>query len=89
MRTMISVVLLFAAFSVAAGDTTRIGNKIVTVGMTAADARSRAGTPIYADDIVNHFGAKVGENWSYQDGRRSIVLTISGGKVTAISETLL
>lgn len=89
MRYLIPLALLLASALAIAGETTRIGHKIVTVGMSAADARNRAGTPKYREAIVNRLGAQIGEKWSYQDGRRSIVLTISGGQVVGIEEALL
>lgn len=89
MRHLLAVALLLASTLALAGETTRIGSRIVTVGMSAADARNRAGTPKHTEPVVNAFGAKVSELWTYIDGKRAITLTISGGQVVAIDEALM
>ncbi len=87
MRYLIAVLLL--ACTVAHADTTRIGSKIITDGMTSVEVLDRAGQPLDKSDITNRFGAVVASKWSYKDGRRAIVITIQSGKVVDIEETLL
>jgi len=89
MRYLFAASLLLASSLAIAGETTRIGRNIITIGMSSMDARNRAGAPKYSEDVVNRLGAKIGEKWSYQDGRRAITLTISGGAVVAIDESLM
>ncbi|KQZ80302.1 hypothetical protein ASD55_03030 [Rhodanobacter sp. Root561] len=87
MRTLILSLLL--AFSVAAqaGQTLRIGQRVLTVGDTTTRAITLLGTPGYKEPVENKFGARVGERWQYaRDDGHVVVLTIVDGKVGDIDD---
>lgn len=78
--------LLLISASAMAGDTARIGGKIVTTGMTTAEVLERAGQPTAREDITNKFGAVLGQRWEYHDGRKMVTLWVQTGKVVRIDE---
>lgn len=81
-----AIVLLLVSASAMAGDTARIGGKIVTTGMTTAEVLDRAGQPTAREDITNKFGAVLGQRWEYHDGRKMITLWVQYGKVVRVDE---
>lgn len=81
-----AIVLLLVSASAMAGDTARIGGKIVTTGMTTAEVLDRAGQPTAREDITNKFGAVLGQRWEYHDGRKMVTLWVQTGKVVRVDE---
>lgn len=82
------IVLLLAILcaSSAWASTARIDGRIVSVGMSSAEVRERAGAPVTTERVENRFGAKVADRWEYHEGRRVINLYMSQGKLVHIEE---
>ncbi|HEY0199947.1 MAG TPA: DUF2845 domain-containing protein [Rhodanobacter sp.] len=87
MRRLLLIPLLGLSLSVFAGETLRVGQKVLTVGDPAAYAIQLLGTPAYKEPIENTYGAFRGERWQYpRDHDRVITVTIFAGKVSNIED---
>ncbi|MCX7512779.1 DUF2845 domain-containing protein [Frateuria sp. STR12] len=64
-----------------AGNTYRVGSRVLTVGDSAVFTRSLLGDPQYKEPIEDRFGAFRGERWQYQVDGRMVTVTIMAGKV--------
>ena len=67
----------------------RLGSKTITAGDTAAKVLDAGGDPDTRTDLTNAFGAKIGEDWTYDAGGRSILLIrVSSGRVVFVATQL-
>lgn len=78
--------MLASTFATAA-DTIRIGDRIITTGMSTADLIDRAGQPSRTIQLENEYGAGVGERWEYYRGRKQYSVWLQGGKVVKVDES--
>jgi hypothetical protein len=85
--TLLPIPLLALSLGAFAGETLRIGQKVLTVGDPAAYVVQLLGTPAYKEPIENTHGAFRGERWQYpRDHDRVITVTILAGKVSNIED---
>lgn len=75
------------SLSASAGQTLRVGQKVLTVGDSAIEVMQLLGTPAYKEPIENEKGAFLGERWQYPgEHGRAIIVTILAGKVSDIDD---
>ena len=80
--------LLFASVSVHAATSLRVGDKVLTMGDSAAYVQQLMGPPtVRAFSHRSHGGlpddqVSRGEEWQYVQGNKVEIITIVGGKVT-------
>ena len=87
MRRILLMLLLATSLSVSAGETLRVGQKVLTVGEPAAYVLQLLGTPAYKEPIENDKGAFIGERWQYpRDHDHLVTVTIIEGKVSNIDD---
>lgn len=87
MHKFLIAVLLALLSATAAADTIRIGDRIVTTGMSIAEVMQRAGQPSRTVQLENVYGAGVGERWEYYRGNKQYNVWLSGGKVVKVDES--
>lgn len=75
---------LAASPGVHAGDTLRVGSRVLAVGDSAVSTRDLLGEPQYREPIEDGFGAHRGERWQYEINGRMVTVTIEAGKVGEI-----
>ena len=67
----------------------RLGTKTITAGDTGAKVVDAGGQPDTRTDVVNGFGVKIGEDWTYWGGARStLIIRVSGGRVVFVATQL-
>lgn len=86
-RWCLAGVLCLAMSAAAASGTVRFGNRVITVGDSAARVLEIAGKPDYIEPVENVFGAARGERWQYRIGDKIVTITVSDGKVIGIEES--
>lgn len=62
------------------------GQRVASIGDSVAALRSRCGEPDRIVQLVNVYGAGVGQRWEYDRQNVTVLFTITGGRVTAIDE---
>lgn len=86
----IAFLIIITASMVAAADTIRINERIITDGDSEGAVLKVAGNPDRRIQLVNKYGAGVGEKWVYYidtyGAEKTVYITLSGGLVTAIDE---
>lgn len=85
-RLVFSLVAVATSFGAQAGDTVRIGSKVISVGDGVGKVVQVAGNPDRTEPVENKFGAKQGERYEYFREGKTIQITIEQGKVVAIQE---
>ena len=86
-RLVLGVVLAaFVALNAHAGDTVRIGSKVISVGDGVGKVVQIAGNPDRTEPVENKYGAKKAERYEYFRDNKTIQITIEAGKVVAIQE---
>ncbi|MGN2245368.1 DUF2845 domain-containing protein [Frateuria sp. GZRR35] len=84
-KVLLLAACMLASLSVSpgaqAGDTFRVGSRVLTVGDSAVFTRSLLGEPQYKEPIEDHYGAWRGERWQYDIDGRMVTVTIVSGKV--------
>jgi len=70
----------------AAADTHTCGQRVVSVGDSIAALRSRCGEPDRIVQLVNIYGAGIGQRWEYDRRNTTVLFTVSSGRVTAIDD---
>ena len=85
-RALPALPLLLASFIAQAADTVAFNNRVVTVGDSIAKVLEAAGQPTRRVRLENEHGAAVGERWEYVLRGKVVLLTIQGGRVTAVDE---
>lgn len=89
MRRLLLVPLLVFSLHVYASDTLRIGQRVLSVGDTAAHTLDLLGTPGYKEPVENKFGTRMGERWQFvRDDGHVTTVTIIAGKVASIEDRL-
>lgn len=89
MRRLLLVPLLAFSLHVHASDTLRIGQRVLSVGDTAAHTLDLLGTPVYKEPVENGFGAHISERWQFvRDDGHVATITILAGKVALIEDHL-
>jgi hypothetical protein len=87
MRRLLLIPLLVMSLSAFAGETLRVGRKVLTVGDPAIYVTQLLGTPGYKEPIEGAYGEFLGERWQYSgDHDRVITVTIIQGKVSNIED---
>lgn len=89
MRRARVLVFLFALAMPAlafAFDSFRFGDKLITVGDSAAKLADLAGQPVYKEPIENDKGAFRGERWQYRIDGKSVTFTIRESRIAEIEE---
>lgn len=87
MRYAFALALLLAAGTALAGDTYRFSKGVVTVGDSTGTVVQKAGRqPDRTVQLENRLGAAMGERWEYYESGKTVMITISGGKVVSIEE---
>lgn len=86
MMAVLGAVMLAAACAVAAGETVAFGNRVVSVGDSVGRVRDAAGNPTRVVTLYNRLGAPVGERWEYEVRGKTVLITITQGRVVAIDE---
>ncbi|MEO6689620.1 MAG: DUF2845 domain-containing protein [Dokdonella sp.] len=86
-RSLVAM-LAFAIPALAfAFDSYRFGEKLVTVGDSAAKLSDLAGQPVYKQPIENDKGALEGERWQYRIDGKTVTFTIRDSHVSEIQES--
>lgn len=87
MRRLLLIPLLLLSLSVAASETLRVGQQVLSVGDTATHTIDLLGTPSYKEPVQNRYGAYLGERWQYsRDDGHVVIVTIIRGKVAGIED---
>jgi hypothetical protein len=71
---------------VPAADTHACGQRVVSVGESVASLRAKCGEPDRIVQLVNVYGAGTGQRWEYDRRDKTVLFTVTGGRVTAIDE---
>lgn len=67
----------------------RLGSKTITAGDTDAKVLDAGGQPETRTDVINAYGVKLGEDWTYYGGARStLIIRVSGGRVVFVATQL-
>jgi hypothetical protein len=69
-----------------AADTHACGQRVVSVGDSVASLRAKCGEPDRIVQLVNVYGAGTGQRWEYDRRGKTVLFTVTGGRVTAIDE---
>ena len=85
-HVLLALVLALSSSASIAGDTVAFGNRVISVGDSIGRVREAAGSPDRIVPLVNGYGAGVGERWEYYRDGKTIMLTMSGGRVIAVDE---
>jgi hypothetical protein len=59
---------------------------VVSVGDSVGRLRDAAGVPARVVVLYNRFGAPVGERWEYDLRGKTVLVTVSQGRVVAIDK---
>lgn len=86
MMAVMGAVLLGAACAAAAADTVAFGNRVVSVGDSVGSMREAAGNPTRVVTLYNRLGAPIGERWEFDVRGKTVLITVSQGRVVAIDE---
>jgi hypothetical protein len=87
MRRYLLPFILLASMSTQASTSLRVGNKVLTVGDTAARVQQLMGEPSIRAFKQLQLGAMpdnqvaTGEEWQYLQDGRTIIVTVVGGRV--------
>jgi hypothetical protein len=87
MRTLIAATILALASTTATASnymSAQCPRGIVSQGANLAKVRDACGQPDRIVQLQNRLGAAMGERWEFTVGRRTLLLTISGGRVQGI-----
>ena len=90
MRRYLLLVLLLASGTAYAETPLRVGDRVLTVGDTAAHVQELMGTPTMRTYLEQQNGglpkdqASRGEQWQYAQDNKTITITILNGKVSDI-----
>ena len=87
MRRLALTLVLFCISAAAHADRYRFRNGLVTDGDSVAALIKRAGQPDRIVQLVNEYGAGVGERWDYYIDDKVVSFEISGGRIDSIIET--
>lgn len=86
----ILVLLIVLTSTLAAADTIRMNKRIITDGDSEGAVMKIAGKPDRRIQLVNKYGAGVGEKWVYYldtyGAEKTVEITLSGGRVQSITE---
>jgi hypothetical protein len=63
----------------------RMGTVVISVGDPESKVLN-ARQPTRRGDVLNAFGAKIGEQWEFDEGRKVTAVVIQGGRVTKMFE---
>lgn len=66
--------------------TYRVGNVVLNQDDPIGKVLDALGQPMSKESVQNRYGAQIGENWYYRDGRKTVKITISGGRIVDIEE---
>lgn len=87
MRIILALLLALASTSALADFSVRFDRGVVTVGDSTGAVIQKAGRqPDRIVQLQNHYGGAVGERWEFYFSGKQVNITISGGKVTDITE---
>ncbi|WP_257388220.1 DUF2845 domain-containing protein [Tahibacter caeni] len=86
MRSLVLAAGLLAAGLAVAADTYRSGNRVITVGDSAAKLAQIVGTPTIKETIETREGGREGERWQYAVDGKTVTFEIRNGKVASIDE---
>lgn len=79
-----------AAGYTSTASTVRLGSKVISAGDSSARVADAGGQPSEKANIVNEYGKKIGERWTYtnRSGKRTIVEFSDEGIVTGVMEVI-
>lgn len=89
MRLLVALILMVACSAWAVDQritTFRVSSTVVLVPGDSASKAQNAKRPTAVHDVLNAFGAKIGERWEYHDRRNITALIVQGGQITAMYE---
>lgn len=86
MRFLVLAAGLLAAAAAGASDTYRSGNRVITVGDSAAKLAQIVGTPAIKEPIETRQGGREGERWQYAVDGKTVTFEVRNGKVASIDE---
>ncbi len=86
-QILIAAAMMLTSTIATAADTIRIGDRIITTGMSTADLIDRAGQPSRTIQLENGYGAGIGERWEYYRGKKQYSIWLQGGKVVKVDES--
>lgn len=88
MRLLALIILLSSPLAIA--DTIRMNKRIITDGDSEGAVMRIAGQPDRRIQLVNKYGAGVGEKWVYYldtyGAEKTVEITLSNGRVQSITE---
>ncbi|GLQ86462.1 DUF2845 domain-containing protein [Dyella flagellata] len=88
MRRYLLLGLLLACFAAHADSSLRVGDKVLTIGDSAARVQELMGQPVVRTFLDQQDGGlpdhqlSRGEQWQYAQDNKTIIVTIVNGKVT-------
>ena len=86
MRMVIAVVLALAVAGPALADSVAFGSRVLSSGDSIGRVYEVAGKPDRIVPLENKYGAGLGERFEYYRDGKTILVTISGGKVLRIEQ---
>lgn len=94
MRTLIIAMLLAVSFPTLAvtwsgTEIVRLGNKTISGGDSMKKVKDAGGQPDTKRDLTNRFGVKLGEEWTYTNGRSTIYIDFDNSHmVTGVASSM-
>lgn len=85
-RLVVMALGIALAGSCQAGDTLRVGSRVLVVGDSATHVLDLLGQPVYREPAENLYGARYGDRWQYRQDSHVITVLIVDGKVAAIED---
>ena len=79
-----------SSFTASGGTTARLGTKVISAGDSQKKVLDAGGSPVRRTDIVNGFGMKLGERWTYKsgNGRHTVVEFDNNGNVLGVRDVI-
>jgi hypothetical protein len=77
-------------FTASSSTTVRLGSKVISAGDSEKKVLEAGGSPVRRVDLVNGFGVKLGERWTYQTGnsRYTIIEFRNDGTVYGVRDVI-
>ena len=86
MRILLAALLTLAIAGPALADSVNFGNRVLSDGDSIGRVYEIAGKPDRVVQLENKFGGATGERLEYYRDGKTILITVSGGKVLRIEQ---
>ncbi len=86
LRSILLTALLATVCQAQAGDTIRIGSRVLSVGDSTGTVMKVIGAPSRTVQIESQYGGAVAERWEYYRDGKTILITVRDGRVVGIDQ---